>query len=205
MNASTVLIAMALLFSIDCVACDSPSPRASLPSADDTLESQWIVAGKRHGVDPLDLCSIALQESRRHRPDGYLRPWPWTLHTPAEGAMHFTDCRSALSKLEQLIAQGHTNIDVGIMQVNWGHHKQRVSTPAELLTLTHNIDVAAEIHRENLDATDGDLQKAIAWYHNRRPELGLPYAAAVLTIREYLRTAGIMDCSQHSQMFGRKQ
>lgn len=201
MNTKTALVAMALLFSVGCAASDTHTLSAS--SADSPFESHWKAAAQKHDVDPLDLCSIALQESRRHRPDGYLRAWPWTLHTPTEGAMYFSDYESALAKLEQLIAQGLSNIDVGFMQVNWGHHKQRVAgLPAELLKPARNIDVAAKILRENLDATGGNLQLAIAWYHNRRPELGFPYAAAVLTIREYLSAANVMVCSRHGPFLG---
>jgi hypothetical protein len=86
MNTSTALIAFALLCSMEGGAGDTHAPSASEPPPNSPLESQWIAAEMNVDVDPMDLCSIALQESRRHRPDGYLRQWPWTLHIPAEGA-----------------------------------------------------------------------------------------------------------------------
>lgn len=73
------------------------------------------------------------------------------------------------------------------MQVNWRWNGHRLPDPKRLLLPEHNIEIAAQILRENLDAFGGDLRLAIARYHNPRSELGIPYAASVLAIREYLR------------------
>src|SRR5262245_42586382 len=81
--------------------------------------SPWLAAARKHNVDPLELYAIALQESRRHRPDGRFRPWPWTLHSHSEGALYFDTYEAVLAKLKSLLARGETNIDVGLMQINW--------------------------------------------------------------------------------------
>lgn len=149
--------------------------------------SAWVAAAKKYRVDVLDLYSLALRESSLTRSDGAVRAWPWTLCTPQTGALYFESYDAALAKLTELIAQGTRNIDIGLMQVNWRWNGHRLPDPKRLLLPAHNIEIAAQILRENLDAFDGDLRLAIARYHNPRSELGIPYAASVLAIREYLR------------------
>jgi hypothetical protein len=151
--------------------------------------SPWVTAAHRHGLEVESLYSIAIQESRRSRGDGTTRPWPWTLHTPIEGAMYFESFEAAREKLQALLASGVRNIDIGLMQVNWAWHGHRVARAEELLEPAVNIDVAASILRENLDLTRGDLRGALARYHSVRADLGAAYAASVLTILEHLKGA----------------
>ena len=115
-----------------------------------------------------------------------LRPWPWTLHTPEAGSLYFDTYDAALEKLKSLIAQGTKNIDVGLMQINWGWNGHR-ATAERLLLPTDNIEIAAQILREHLNEYGGDRRRAVARYHSPRPERGLPYAASVLAIAEELR------------------
>jgi soluble lytic murein transglycosylase-like protein len=164
------------------------APLASAaPPAGNTSHSPWLQAATKHGLEPIDLYAVALQESRRFCTDGKLRPWPWTLNTPSEGALYFKDYSSAVAKLKALIAAGITNVDIGVMQVNWGYHRHRVRDAAELLRPDRNIDIAAQILREHLDEYNGDLRTAFARYHSGRTERGVPYAAQVLAILERLR------------------
>lgn len=149
--------------------------------------SPWLKAASQHGLEPLDLYAIALQESRRYRPDGQLRPWPWTLHTPSEGGLYFETFEAAAAKLQALQAAGVRNIDVGLLQVNVGWHSHRVSDAVDLLDPVRNIEVGAQILGELLERHGGDLRQAFAHYHNSRAELGEPYAAAVLAIVMQLR------------------
>jgi soluble lytic murein transglycosylase-like protein len=158
------------------------APQAATPT------SPWFAAALKHNVDPLELYAIALQESRRSRPDGQLRPWPWTLHTGNEGTMYFNTYEAGLAKLKDLLKRGETNIDIGLMQINWAWNGHRLPDPAKLLLPQYNIDVAAKILREHLNAYGGDRRLAIALYHSSRPDLGMPYAAAVLEILKYLHT-----------------
>lgn len=153
-----------------------------------TASSAWSRAATKYGFEEVDLYAIALQESRRHRSDGLVRPWPWTLHSPETGALYFDTYEAALEKLMSLLAEGKTNIDVGVMQINWGWNGHRVSDPKRLLLPAENIEIAAQILRENLDRY-GDQGLAIARYHSARAERGRAYAASVLAILEYLRHA----------------
>lgn len=153
-----------------------------------TESSAWSRAATKYGFEEVDLYAIALQESRRHRADGQVRPWPWTLHSPETGALYFETYEAALEKLTSLLAAGKTNIDVGVMQINWGWNGHRAADPKQLLLPAQNIEIAAQILRENLDQY-GDLGLAIARYHSPRTDRGRAYAASVLAILEYLRRA----------------
>lgn len=148
--------------------------------------SPWRASAEKHDVDALDLYAIALQESRRRRDDGMLRPWPWTLHTPEAGSLYFETYEAALEKLRSLIAQGTKNIDVGLMQINWGWNGHR-ATAERLLLPADNIEIAAQILREHLNEYGGNRRLAVARYHSPRPERGIPYAASVLAIADELR------------------
>ncbi len=156
-------------------------------SVDSIADSPWMVAARRYRIDPLDLYAIALQESRRRRADGRMRPWPWTLNSPRTGALYFDSYEAALKQLNELISQGERNIDVGLMGINWYFNGHRARDPASLLNVSENIFIAAQIYREHLDRFDGDRRKAIAHYHSATAKLGGPYAAAVLTIADRLR------------------
>lgn len=161
-----------------------------IPLAAETSDSPWRQATEETGVDSLVLYAIALQESRRTFTDGQVRPWPWTLHTPEEGAMYFHSYAAALEKLNALLSEGQSNIDIGAMQINWRCNGHRLRDPALLLLPRNNIAVAAQILREHLAQNGGNWERAVARYHSPRPELGEPYAASVLTMVARLRMIG---------------
>ena len=151
--------------------------------------SPWLKAATLHDVDPLLLYAIALKESPRQRPDGYVRPWPWAVHSPkeGEGTLYFETSEEALLKIEGLIAEGYTNIDIGIMQINWKYNGHLLPEPARLLLPEHNIELGARILRANLETRHGDLKYALARYHSTYLDRGLRYAESVLFIVEQLQ------------------
>lgn len=164
---------------------DSPPPGTNSSGEDQQL---WKLAARQYGVNVIDLYAIAFKESRRRRADGAWRPWPWTLNSPQTGGLYFDSYETALAKLKSLIESGAKNIDIGLMGINWRWNGHRASDYASLLKPSTNIPVAAKIYREHLDACGGDRREAIARYHSSRIELGAPYAAAVISIAEDLRS-----------------
>jgi soluble lytic murein transglycosylase-like protein len=182
-------VARAIALATNLIASASASGAAlPLPSSFPSTEvSAWIAAATHYRIDPIDLYAIALQESRRRRADGWMRPWPWTLNSPRSGSLYFETYEAALQKLNELIAEGETNIDVGLMGINWYFNGRRAGDPASLLKVSNNILIAAQIYREHLDRFGGDRRKAIARYHSATESLGGPYAAAVTTIADHLR------------------
>jgi len=158
----------------------SSMPRANVPSV-------WEITAARYQIDPHVLRSVALQESRRRRPDGNYRAWPWTLQTPVEGAMFFESYPDALRALRNLLASDVRNIDIGIMQINWRWNGYRLPDPAQLLLPERNIDTAAQILRELLNSNEQNLSRALALYHSAQADRGARYAKSVLAISEQLR------------------
>lgn len=184
----TSLLGAGVLLNLTGVARAEERAAESTPAAQESA-SPWSRAAERHDVEVIDLYAIALQESRRPRPDGLLRPWPWTLHTAETGSLYFETYEAALDKLTELIAEGKTNIDVGLMQINWGWNGYRAGDPKRLLLPGENIELAAQILREHLNELGGDLRRAIGRYHSPRADRGEPYAASVLAIRDHLLSA----------------
>jgi hypothetical protein len=150
--------------------------------------SIWLAAAQAQGLDPLVLYAIALQESRRLSPDGRVRPWPWTLHVRGRGALRFETYREAAHKLTDLIGvEGVTNVDIGIMQINWRANGHRLLDPAQILLPNNNIRLGARILRENLKRARGDLVVALGRYHSPHKDRGRRYAESVLSILEGLK------------------
>ena len=128
--------------------------------------SIWAEASRAYDLDPLALYAVALQESRTLRPDGVARPWPWTLHSSRDGAQRFESLAEARLALEALLGDGERNIDIGLMQVNWAANGYRVQHPAELLDPHRNVLVGAAILHDALQASDGNLARALGAYHH---------------------------------------
>ena len=89
---------------------------------------------------------------------------PWVLCVKGKG--HFYETREdAYAAFRQFRARGITNIDVGIMQINWKYHHQRFIDDWQMFDERENIKVGAEILRECYDKT-GDWLKAVGCYHS---------------------------------------
>ena len=146
--------------------------------------SAWMGAAREYGVNVLALYAVAIQETGVRWTDGFVRPWPWTLNSPATGALYFRTYEDCLRSLEALLTRGETNVDVGLMQINVRANGWRIGSLAQLLVTKNNIRVAAQIIREGLTSHGEDWKVALARYHSPRDELGVPYANAVMnTIR----------------------
>lgn len=183
---SCVLAILLIVAFGSAMAQDQPDAPVMLSTAESG--SPWQSAAEKYDLDPIYLYAIALHESRRRRPDGMIRPWPWTLHTPQTGSLYFETYDAALEKLTALLADV-TNIDVGLMQINWGWNGRRAPDARTLLEPAANIEIAAQLLREHLNECEGDLGCAIGRYHSPRRERSVPYAASVLAIVEHLRAA----------------
>lgn len=122
----------------------------------------------RTSVDAKLLAGIALNESGLNG-----RAWPWTLNVAGRG-LFFRSREDAYQAIQTLIGAGRSDFDIGIMQVNWGYHRQRFASPWDALAPATNIRVAEEILNENYRRTHS-VAKAIAWYHSANPTPGQQY------------------------------
>lgn len=164
------------------LACVSHAPTA-------VSGATWAEAARANKLDPLILYAVALQESRMLWSDGSARPWPWTLRSASGGAGRFATRQAAAEALDRLLKAGEHNVDIGLMQVNWGFHGHRVATPDQLLDPRRNIRIAAEILGEAMAAEAGDLARALgAYHHGADTARGRAYSAQVRRRLARLRT-----------------
>jgi len=121
-------------------------------------------------VDPKVLAGIALNESGLNG-----RAWPWTLNIAGQG-FFFKTREDAYRVVRSLIGRGRSDFDVGLMQINWGYHARRFSSPWDALAPATSIRVAEDILNENYSRTHS-VAKAIAFYHSANPVPGQAYLA----------------------------
>lgn len=145
-------------------------------------------AAERVGVEPLLLLAIAFEESALH---------PFALNLA--GRPTFPSSADAASQL--LTTQpGRTSADIGALQVNsqWidrlNAHGPMQITPTDLLDPEVGATVGAAVLKSELDATGGDVWRAVARYHTGpdRPgnrERGRRYAESVRRTYDYLQAA----------------
>ena len=99
----------------------------------------------RHGIPERLFYAVALAESGyRVDSSGAARPWPWTLNVAGSGAF-YPSRAAALTALREALAQGRTSVDVGLMQVNWKYHRERLAPVEAALDPYRNLDIGAGI------------------------------------------------------------
>jgi hypothetical protein len=89
--------------------------------------------------------AVALAESgKRVGALAIHRPWPWTLNIDGQG--HFYPSRKAATDaLFAALDAGQRSVDIGLMQISWRYHRDRLGGPAQALDPYHNLRVAAQI------------------------------------------------------------
>ena len=132
-----------------------------------------------YDLPPEVLYAVALTESARQVDStGNVRPWPWTLNVQGRG--HFFDSRQeAETALQEHFDAGRRSIDIGLMQVNWRYHRQRLGSSQLALDPYHNLRVAAEILRDCHQRRQ-DWWAAVGCYHApNNPQRAARYRARV--------------------------
>jgi Transglycosylase SLT domain len=118
-------------------------PRAGL--SQDAVPAGYRAIAAERGIPESVLYAVALTESGKSmKTAGDYRPWPWTLNVAGRG--YFFDSRlKAWQALTAWLEQGERVIDIGLMQVNWRYHAERLGTPWQALDPYHNLRVGAGI------------------------------------------------------------
>jgi hypothetical protein len=151
----------------------------------------YVVTGKQLGVPAWLLFGVALQESRMIF-GGSALPYPWTLDVRGRAERHdtYADARDALTGYLQ---RGITNVDCGVMQVNWHSHSGLLRSAGQALDPYYNLAVGARILKQNYAAT-GTWVKAVGIYHTgsfaglERRARAMQY---VVGVASQLRTHGL--------------
>lgn len=137
---------------------------SAMSHADTGIPPTYERIAARYAIPAAMLYAVALAESgKRISSLSARRPWPWTLNIAGEGRYYPTRL-VAWRALEATLAAGETNIDIGLMQVNWYYHRQRLGNPWLALQPEHNLSVAAEILK-SCYAERGDWWGSIGCYH----------------------------------------
>ncbi len=123
----------------------------SLPSlvhADEAVPSAYRLVAAEYEIPGPLFYAIALAESgktiesMRRR-----RPWPWTLNIAGVG-VYFNTRWEAWRALDQSLRAGETSVDIGLMQVNWRFHQERLGSSWLALDPYHNLSVGADILKD---------------------------------------------------------
>jgi hypothetical protein len=118
-----------------------------------------------YGVPDTVLYAIALAESGVGvSEEGKRRPWPWTLNVAGRGQV-FPSRVAAWEALSQSIARGERSIDIGLMQVNWRYHQEKLGDTWQALDPYHNLRVAARILRDCFEQRR-DWWAGVGCYHS---------------------------------------
>lgn len=156
----------------------------ALPAAAQDCARLAAEAGAAEGIPDGLMPAIALVESGHSDGQGGRSPWPWTLNRGGES--HYLDSKEeALAKLDEILAGGTTNVDLGCMQLNWRWHGQSFSGPDEMLDPVANTAYAARFLKE-LHAQLGSWELATAAYHSTDPDRGTAYLARVAAAQSAL-------------------
>jgi hypothetical protein len=147
---------------------------------------------EEYGV-PVDIMgALTLTETGR-RLDGLLRPWAWSVNADGEGTW-FDDPASAVAFVEDRVAQGRTNVDIGCFQLNYRWHGANFSSIARMFDPLENARYAARFLRALHDET-GDWRTAAGAFHSRTRVHAQKYLARFDILRNMLRERGFQGLS----------
>lgn len=146
---------------------------AAVPSCSQFAEQ----AGEAQNIPPKLMAAISLVETGR---DG--QPWPWTLNEGGKG-MHFETKAAALRYLEDAVARGVRNIDVGCMQLNFHWHAAGFASLDDMLDPQKNTRYAA-LYLAELQKRLGSWEEATKHYHSADPARGNDYRDKVVAAAE---------------------
>ena len=135
----------------------------SLTWADEVVPEGYRAVANEVGIPHTVLYAVALSESGKPLDTKGFRPWPWTLNVAGQG-YYFSSRTEAWQALQQLLGNGKTSIDIGLMQVNWRYHRSRLGSPWQALDPYHNLRVGARILQACLQQK-GDCWSGVGCYH----------------------------------------
>jgi hypothetical protein len=155
---------------------------SSLPSlswSTDTVPSGYRMIAAERAIPDTIFYAVALAESGwALNTDGVRQPWPWTLNVAGDGYYYSTRIE-AWQALRDWLDKGKRSIDIGLMQVNWRYHHERLGDPWQALDPYHNLRVGAEI-LQDCYATEHDWWASVGCYNApKNPERATRYRRRV--------------------------
>jgi soluble lytic murein transglycosylase-like protein len=137
----------------------------------------WADAAVSAGLaDPLIVYAVALFESGVIGAPGRVAPYPWMLNF---GGVDVRAGSRAEAERALSAVGPQTNVDIGLMQVNWATHHRRAAEPAMLLDPETNIRVGGDILRDALRSSPTDMVLGLGRYHSWNERRARWYGNAV--------------------------
>jgi hypothetical protein len=134
---------------------------AALPAA---IPAGYVDVAASENVPADVLYALACAESGRRMPDGRILPWPWALNVAGESRFHMSR-RAAYRDLAQELST-QSNVDVGLGQISWHWHRQRLGSVWQALDPYFNLRTAARLLRAEFDRCRcDDWWVALERYH----------------------------------------
>lgn len=160
----------------------NPAFSEAVTPAEEIEKSVFGQVAKEKGIDPVLLYSVALLESSRPVPGKkhFAAPSRFTINSG--GVAYYLPTRDeALSKLDEL-AKTTRNIDIGLMQINYRWHGEKVKSYKDLLDSETNLRIGADILGHALGSHKNRCI-AIGHYHTWNDEVAAyQYGCRVLAI-----------------------
>jgi hypothetical protein len=141
---------------------------AQIATADD-LSDMISKAESKHNIPKGLLASIAKVESSGN---------PYALNISGR-QVQASSKNDAIKIASSYVKQGTTNIDVGVMQINYHWHGENFESLEKMFTLENNIEYAAKLLC-SLYHQHGSWNKAVRFYHSSKPEYYQKYAKKVM-------------------------
>lgn len=151
------------------------NPALALSPAPEDCEAIAAKAGLAAGLPDGILPAISRVESSYKG-----RAWPWTLNQGGNGTYHATKA-DALAALNDILASGVKNVDLGCMQINWRWHSQAFLDAETMIDPFNNTLYAATFLAKLFEKT-GDWDIAIGLYHSNDPARSAAYRDKVMAM-----------------------
>lgn len=129
---------------------------------------------------------ISLAEAKYQIPTGLLTAIakiessvrPYALNIGGRSMLHLSKSE-AVTIAREKIKQGVTNIDIGVMQLNWRWHGNQFANIEDMLDVSINVGYAAKLLRD-LYKQHNDWHKAVRYYHSATGEHHRKYSRKVV-------------------------
>lgn len=195
---SALLILSCFIFSKTCIALEkntslknftvATTPKKTKGFTRKLHNTLWWQIATRHQLDPYVLYAVALIESAKGSTKNQVTPWPWALNKSGKSIIPASQ-QEARIILNNTLAEGSRNIDVGLMQINVHWQGHRVDKPEQLLNPVTNLQIGALVLAEAIQSVPNDLVLGIGRYHSwQNVSAAVAYGRKVLAVADQIRT-----------------
>ena len=160
---------------------------------DDNVANKWFLSdtiwekiGKKYNIDPYLLYALAIKESKI-KTNGMIQPYPYAIRVNGKnGRSYYPKSKKEAQQIIKKLINKTDNFDVGLAQINYHWHKDKVDSPLDLLDPETNLTIAAEILKKNFQTTNNFIL-AIGRFHSWNEKKAYRYGQHVKEIYSFLK------------------